>query len=229
MAAQLAHDLVGACEGLTCRPELPAAVVLRSGGPAFWLLSARSAEECDALAPAWGAATEAVGAIEAPTIAVVAADAIGPAWELALACDLRLAATHVRIGCPEVRWGRIPAAGGTQRLTRLCGESAAKRLILGAESVDGTEAWRLGVVQWVQPRAQLADWSRELAARIAAMPKAALIASKHCIAAGVDPRRDGFAEEIAATRALYDHPETRQKVSEFLGKSATRNGTKEMR
>ena len=81
----------------------------------------------------------------------------------------------------------------------------------------------------MQPRAQLADWSRELAARIAAMPRAALIASKRCIAAAADPRRDGFAEEIAATRNLYDHPETRQKVSEFLGKSATRNGTKEMR
>jgi enoyl-CoA hydratase len=155
------------------------------------------------------------------TLAEVGGAAMGGGLELALACDLRVAAVDARLGLPEVRLGLLPAAGGTQRLTRLCGEGTAKRLILGAELIDGTEALRLGLVQWTRPHEQLAGWTRELAARLAGMPRAALGASKRCIAAERDPTCDGFAAEIAATRELYDGPETRRKLSEFLTKSTT--------
>src|SRR6266536_3325201 len=155
------------------------------------------------------------------TLVEIGGAAMGGGLELALACDLRVAAVDARLGLPEVRLGLLPAAGGTQRLTRLCGESTAKRLILGAESIDGAEALRLGLVQWTQPREQLAGWTRELAAHLAGMPRAALGAGKRCIAAVYDPACDGFAVEIAATRELYDEPETRRKVSEFLTKSTT--------
>jgi enoyl-CoA hydratase len=155
------------------------------------------------------------------TLAEIGGAALGGGLELALACDLRVAAVDARLGLPEVRLGLLPAAGGTQRLTRLCGQGTAKRLILGAEVIDGAEALRLGLVQWAQPREQLALWCRELAARIAGMPKVALGASKRCIAAVHDPACDGFAAEIAATRELYDDPATRRKVSEFLTKSTT--------
>jgi enoyl-CoA hydratase/carnithine racemase len=163
------------------------------------------------------------------TLAEVGGAALGGGLELALACDLRVAATDAKLGLPEVSLGLLPAAGGTQRLTRLCGQGVAKRLMLGAELIDGVEAERLGIVQWVQPREQLGGWTRALAARIAMMPKAALIATKRCIAAEGDPRRDGFAEEIAATCDLYDQPEMRCKVQEFLGRAATRHKSKEMR
>ena len=152
------------------------------------------------------------------TLAEIGGAAIGGGLELALACDLRVAAVDAMLGLPEVRLGLIPAAGGTQRLTRLCGRGIAKRLILGAEVIDGAEALRLGIVQWVRPREELAGWARELAARLSRMPKAALLMSKHCIHAEGDPSRDGFAEEITATRSLYDDPETVAKVSEFLNK-----------
>ena len=152
------------------------------------------------------------------TLAEIGGPAIGGGLELALACDLRVAAVDAMLGLPEVRLGLIPAAGGTQRLTRLCGRGIAKRLILGAEVIDGAEALRLGIVQWVRPREELAGWTRELAARLSRMPKAALLMSKHCIHAEGDPSRDGFAEEITATRGLYDDPETVAKVSEFLNK-----------
>jgi len=155
------------------------------------------------------------------TLAEIGGAAMGGGLELALACDLRVAAVDARLGLPEVRLGLLPAAGGTQRLTRLCGQGTAKRLILGAELIDGAEALRLGLVQWTQPRERLALWCGELAARVAGMPKAALGASKRCIAAAHDPACDGFAAEIAATRALYDDPETRRKISEFLAKSTT--------
>lgn len=157
------------------------------------------------------------------TLAEIGGAAIGGGLELALACDLRVVAAEAKLGLSEASLGLVPAAGGTQRLARLSGEATAKRLILGAELVDGSEAWRLGMVQWVQPRERLASWTRDLAARIASMPKAALIANKRCIGAQSAPRRDGFAEEIAATRELYADAETRRKVSEFLDRNANRS------
>jgi enoyl-CoA hydratase/carnithine racemase len=147
--------------------------------------------------------------------------------ELALACDLRVAAAEARLGLPEASLGLVPGAGGTQRLTRLCGRGTAGRLILGAEVIDGAEAERLGLVQWSWPGAQLADGTAELAARVAALPKAALVAAKRCIAAQGDPDRDGFAEELAATRRLYDHPDSRNKVIEFLNRNITQSHSKE--
>jgi enoyl-CoA hydratase/carnithine racemase len=152
------------------------------------------------------------------TLAEIGTAALGGGLELALACDLRVAALEARLGLPEARLGLLPGGGGTQRLTRLCGPGLAKRLILGAEVIDGAEAERLGLVQWARPRDQLAAFASEIAARYAAMPKAALAANKRCIAAATDPARDGYADEISETRALYDHAETRRKVSDFLAK-----------
>jgi len=170
---------------------------------------------------------ERIEALPLVTLAEIGGAALGGGMELALACDLRVAAAQAKLGLPEVGLGLVPGAGGTQRLTRLCGRGVAKRLILGAETIDGTEAERLGLVQWVRPREQLAEWTRELAARIAALPKAALALTKDCIAAQGDPGRDGFAEEIAASRRLYHHPETRSRVAEFLNRNATQGTSKE--
>jgi enoyl-CoA hydratase/carnithine racemase len=154
------------------------------------------------------------------SLAEIGGAALGGGLELALACDLRVAAVEAKLGLPEVGLGLLPAAGGTQRLTRLCGRGGANRLILGGEVIDGALAERLGVVQWAHPRAQLAERARELAARFAGAPRAALAANKQCIAACGDPARDGYAEELAATRTLYHDPETRRRVSEFLKRSA---------
>ena len=165
----------------------------------------------------------------APLVALaeIGGAALGGGMELALACDIRLAAAEAKLGLPEAGLGLLPGAGGTQRLTRLCGRGVANRLILGAEVIDGAEAGRLGLVQWVRPRKQLAVWTREMAERIAALPKAAVAEAKRCIAAQGDPARDGFAEERAASRRLYDHPETRRRVSEFLNRSTTQSHSKE--
>ena len=154
------------------------------------------------------------------TLAEIGTQALGGGFELALACDLRVAANEARLGLPEARLGLLPGAGGTQRLTRLCGPGLAKRLILGAELVDGASAERLGLVQWAVPHAQLAYFAAQIAQRYAAMPKAALAANKRCIAAATDPERDGYADEIVETRRLYDHPDTRARVSDFLAARA---------
>jgi enoyl-CoA hydratase len=154
------------------------------------------------------------------TLAEIGGAALGGGFELALACDLRIAAHEAKLGLPEAGLGLLAAAGGTQRLTRLAGPGVAKRLILGAETVDGAAAERLGLVQWAVPRASLAEAARLLAEHIAAMPRQALAAAKQCIAAALDPAGDGFAQEIAHTARLYRQPATRERVAAFLARSA---------
>lgn len=152
------------------------------------------------------------------TLAEIQTMALGGGLELALACDLRIAALDARVGLTEARLGLLPGAGGTQRLTRLCGPGVASRMILGAEIVSGAQAEQLGIVQWAVPREQLEEKARKVAAHYASMPKAALTANKRCIAAVDHPDHDGFAVEIEETRALYDNAETRRRVAEFLGR-----------
>ena len=153
------------------------------------------------------------------TIAEVGGAAMGGGLELALACDFRVAAMEAKLALPEVNLGLIPGAGGTQRLTNLCGPAIAKRLILGAEILDGASAQSLGLVHWAVPRAELAGFAHSLAERIGALPRAALAAAKSCIAAATDPARDGYEEELSATRDLLLHePETRSRVEAFLNR-----------
>src|SRR5450830_146154 len=121
------------------------------------------------------------------TLAEISGAAMGGGLELALACDLRIAANEAKVGLPEARLGLIPGAGGTQRLTRLCGPALAARLILGAEVLDGATAAALGVVHWSAPRAELPARASEIVCRIAELPAAALAASKACIAAACQP------------------------------------------
>ena len=153
------------------------------------------------------------------TLAEIGGAALGGGFEMALACDMRIAANEAKVGLPEAGLGLLAAAGGTQRLTRLVGPGLARRLILGAETLDGATAQRLGLVQWAVPRADLPQAAAALAERIAALPRHALGAAKDCIAAALDPARDGFAEEIAHTRKLYQHPATQALVAAFLDRA----------
>jgi enoyl-CoA hydratase/carnithine racemase len=150
------------------------------------------------------------------TLAEIGGAALGGGFELALACDLRIAATEAKLGLPEVKLGLIPGAGGTQRLTRLVGRGLASRLILGAEAVDGATAERLGLVQWACPRAELPARAAEIAARIAALPVAALAAAKRCIASAATPGHGGYSDELESTRDLQTDAETRERVSAFV-------------
>jgi len=154
------------------------------------------------------------------TLAEIGGAALGGGLELALACDLRIAAHEAKVGLPEAGLGLLAAAGGTQRLTLLVGPGVARRLILGAEVLDGAAAERLGLVQWSVPRAELPGAARALAARIAQLPRDALAAGKQCIAAALDPLSDGFAQEIAHTDHLYRQAATRERVAAFLARSA---------
>jgi len=153
------------------------------------------------------------------TVAEVGGAAMGGGLELALACDFRVAASEAKLALPEVGLGLIPGAGGTQRLTTLCGPAIAKRLILGAEVMDGAAAAALGVVHWAVPRADLASFTSALVDRLKKLPRAAIAAAKTCISAQLDPSRDGYEEELEATRnLLLNEPDTRSRLDAFLAR-----------
>ena len=152
------------------------------------------------------------------SIAEIGGAALGGGFELALACDLRTVADTAKVGLPEARLGLLPGAGGTQRLTRLCGEGTSRRLILGAEVVGGAQAVALGLAHWVAPAAELETLTRSVVAPISELPAAALAACKRCIDAALDESENGFEVELAETGLLLASNETQQRVKQFLDK-----------
>ena len=153
------------------------------------------------------------------TLVEIGGAALGGGFELALSCDLRIVADSARVGLPEVRLGLLPAAGGTQRMTRLCGESVARRLILGAEAVSGQEVATLGLAQWVVPAAELEARAQALAERLAQLPRAAVAGSKRCIEAKLAGDAQAYEIELSESRKLIASADTQARVRRFLDKS----------
>jgi len=160
-----------------------------------------------------------IEALPQVVIAEINGAALGGGFELALSCDLRYAAEEAKLGLPELTLGLIPGAGGTQRLTRICGRGTAARIIYGAEPVDGKTALDLGMVQWACPRAELEEKTRALADRIAELPAGALKAAKHLVHAFEDPQVDGFKLEIDYAAKLVATADARHQMDAFLNKS----------
>lgn len=131
-------------------------------------------------------AVQEVAALSVPAIAAIQGDAAGSGLELALACDFRVVADGARLSLPQVRHGRIPNAGGTQRLPRLIGRTRALEMILWGEEVGAREAERIGLCSKVSPPDRVVADALELAARIAALAPIALRYAKQAIWGGID-------------------------------------------
>jgi enoyl-CoA hydratase len=121
-----------------------------------------------------------------PVIALINGFALGGGCELALACTLRLASSTAQVGLPELRLGLIPGYGGTQRLPRLIGPSAALKLLLTGERVDAAEALRLRLVDEVVPPDQLLARGRQLAQAILQVAPLAVISCLEVVHEGGD-------------------------------------------
>ena len=154
--------------------------------------------------------------LNAVSIAEIAGAAMGGGFELALACDLRVIAETAKVGLPEAKLGLLPGAGGTQRMTRKCGDNVARRLILGAETVDGVLARELGIAHWCVPAGEIGDFTSKLAKRVSASTGAALAECKRCIEAAGDEAQDGYALELTGTLALLETEQTQTRVRRFL-------------
>jgi len=119
-----------------------------------------------------------------PVIAAINGYALGGGCELAMACDIRIAAEHAKLGQPEINLGIIPGYGGTQRLPRLVGNGRAKWLILTGDAISAQEALRIGLVDFVVPMAELMNAARDLARKIAGKAPLAVAWAKQSINVG---------------------------------------------
>ncbi len=121
-----------------------------------------------------------------PVVAAVNGYALGGGCETAMACTIRLAADNARFGQPEVKLGLIPGFGGTQRLARLVGKGRALQLILTGAMIDAQEAWRMGLVNEIVPRAELIARAEAILLQIAANAPVAIRFAIEAVNKGVE-------------------------------------------
>jgi enoyl-CoA hydratase len=173
----------------------------------------------DALASINSGLMTAVESHEAVVIAAVNGVAFGGGCELALACDLRIAAEHAVFGLPEPSLGIIPGAGGTQRLPRIVGLGRAKEMILAGARWDARKALEAGLVSEVVPGPELLEAARALAERILALgPLAVRLAKMALNASSQMPLAAGLVYESTAQAITFESADKREGTSAFLEK-----------
>jgi 2-oxoglutaroyl-CoA hydrolase len=151
-----------------------------------------------------------------PVIARLRGFAFGVGFELALACDFRIAAGDVQLGLPEVKLGMIPGSGGTQRLARLIGLGRAKDVIMRGRRISAEEALALGLVTEVVPAGELDDAVDRLAAELVALPPLALAMAKRVLNHAYDgPLPLGLELEGLAYGLLRSTHDFREGVEAF--------------
>jgi enoyl-CoA hydratase len=154
---------------------------------------------------------ERISRCRKPVIAAVAGYALGGGCELAMMCDIVIAADSARFGQPEIKLGTFPGSGGTQRLPRAIGKAKAMDLVLTGRMMDAEEAERAGLVSRVVPGAELIDRALEVADSIAGMSLPAVTMAKEAVNRAFEgPLREGVLFErrlFYSTFALEDQKE----------------------
>jgi enoyl-CoA hydratase len=169
----------------------------------------------------WGAlghdATRLLETMPKPTIAAVNGFALGGGCELALACDIRYAASTAKLGQPEINLGIIPGWGGTQRLARVAGVGVAKELILTGRTVDADEALRRGLVEAVFEPDELMEKTLERARQIASKSPLALAAAKEAVnRAFQGEHADNLGHEAGSFGDLFGSEDAKEGLAAFV-------------
>ncbi|HZR12897.1 MAG TPA: enoyl-CoA hydratase-related protein [Acidimicrobiia bacterium] len=189
LSLALLGELTDAGRALATDPDVKAVVVAggeRAFAAGFEIGEFGDAERARLITDTFRVAFDALVAIPRPVIAAVSGFALGGGLELAMACDLRIAADNAQVGQPEIQLGLIPGAGGTQRLPRLVGSARAKELVWSGRRVRADEAERIGLVDRVVPADELLDRALEWAASFATGAVVAMGLAKRAIDRGLD-------------------------------------------
>jgi enoyl-CoA hydratase len=216
--------LLGALEALEGDDDVRAVVVTGAGEKAFIagadigeFRDARPVEQYRSMQD--GDVYSALETFRKPVVAMINGFCLGGGCELAMACDIRIAAAEAKLGQPEINLGLIPGGGGTQRLPRLVGEGRAMKMIMTGEMVSGEEAGRIGLVDQVVPREELRETTLEMAREIASKSPLALQAAKESVLAA---RRTSLDEGRKFERGwfslLFSTDDMEEGVSAFLEK-----------
>jgi enoyl-CoA hydratase len=160
-----------------------------------------------------------LAAARKPVIAAVAGFALGGGCELAMQCDLIIAADNAKFGQPEIKLGIIPGIGGTQRLTHAVGKAKAMDLILTGRMMDAEEAERAGLVARVVPLANLIDEALKVAATIAAMSLPSVLAAKEAVNRAFETSQaEGVRFERRVFHSLFATRDQKEGMAAFVEK-----------
>jgi enoyl-CoA hydratase len=173
----------------------------------------------DVLMGDFAATWHAVAQARKPVVAAVAGFALGGGCELAMQCDIIIAADTARFGQPEIRLGVIPGIGGTQRMTRALGKAKAMDMILTGRMMDAAEAERAGLVARIVPAASLMQEAMKIAETIAAMSLPAVIAAKEAVNRAFEtPLAEGIRFERRLFHALFSTHDRAEGMAAFIEK-----------
>jgi enoyl-CoA hydratase len=160
-----------------------------------------------------------VTAARKPVIAAVAGFALGGGCELALQCDLIIAADNAKFGQPEIKLGVIPGIGGTQRLAHAIGKAKAMDLILTGRMMDAAEAERSGVVARIVPLANLLDEALKVAETIASMSLPSVLAAKEAVNRAFEiSLAEGVRFERRVFHSLFATRDQKEGMAAFIAK-----------
>src|SRR6202045_5036448 len=173
----------------------------------------------DAFMGNFAATWDRVAHARKPVIAAVAGFALGGGCELAMQCDLIIAADNARFGQPEIKLGVIPGIGGTQRLARAVGKAKAMDLILTGRMMDAAEAERAGLVARVVPAASLLDEAMKVAETIASMSLPSVLAAKEAVNRAFETSQaEGIRFERRIFHSLFATADQKEGMAAFVAK-----------
>ena len=226
MNMDVAKELITIFENLDKDNEVRVIILTGEGDKAFSAgadieyMSKISPEESEEYAKLGQLVTATVENVKQPTIAAVNGFALGGGCELAMSCDIRIAANTARMGQPEVTIGIPPGWGGTQRLMRIVGIAKAKELVYTGKMIKADEAREIGLVNQVVELSTLMDETMKMAKVIAGNSAIAVRMSKTAINKGRNADLDtGLGIELLAWRNCFTHPDREERMTAFVNKS----------
>jgi enoyl-CoA hydratase len=167
----------------------------------------------------YAAAYERLTRVRKPIVAAVAGFALGGGCEVAMMCDVIIAADTAKFGQPEIKLGVIPGMGGTQRLTRAVGKAKAMDLVLTGRMMDAAEAERSGLVSRVVPAASLMEEAMKVAETIASMSLPSVLSAKEAINRSFEaPLDEGLRFERRVFHALFATEDQKEGMAAFIAK-----------
>ncbi len=165
------------------------------------------------------AAANRIETFRKPIIAAVAGFALGGGCELAMMCDLIIAADNARFGQPEINLGVAPGIGGAQRLTRAVGKAKAMDMILTGRMIDAAEAERIGLLSRVTSPADLIDTAMEAARKIATLSPLAVMMNKEMVQAAFETTlAQGVKLERRLFHSLFAFDDQKEGMTAFVEK-----------
>jgi enoyl-CoA hydratase len=224
LSEPMRQELASAMQDADEDPAIRAIVLTGAGERAFAAggdigeLAQRTLEE-QRRVMANGSVFGAVRRVRKPVVAAINGFCLGGGLELALACDIRIAATHARFGQPEVSIGLVPGGGGTQMLPRIVGLGEALRLVITGEVIDAAEALRIGLVHEVVAERDVRARALAVATLIATKAPLAVAAAKEATRAALDlPFEEGRQLEVALFERCFASRDREEGVDAFLSR-----------